>query len=164
MAELLQPVTGVRCLNKPRSEDGRQIGMWTSTYLGDERISGWVQWCLIESFDGPDFNVWLLDPDPDAIVYEVNDAADLDALVAKYGAEPEHSFRSGLFPYLDFDAFAADGYSGVHLTDDGQWATRHRREYDEWSLYGWDCECTLWVRWPFRSVMALGTITARGIQ
>lgn len=135
-------------LRKPRG------GLWTSTY--DERYgSGWIQWCLSESFDcgpaDPVFRVWTLEPDPAARIYEIDTYADLARLCERYGQTIEHGSYSETCPA--WSRIARD-YDAVHLTDEGQWATR----FSDPNLYGWDCESTLWLRWAFVAVVDLGCV------
>lgn len=118
-------------------------GLWTSTY-DPERGSAWVQWCLSEEFDIPTDGVWqgrILTPRRDARIAVIDSLDDLERLYRRYPLE----VISGLWSVLDFERMAAD-YDAVHLTDDGQWATRLTHPY---SLYGWDCESTNWFRWAF---------------
>lgn len=168
----LLPVTGIDCLNKPgRFTPGTpgSPGLWTSTWLGPDRVSDWVRWCTDEAFRGPWFNVWVLAVEPDARVYEIDSGDDLDRLVSIYGVPaPPHAGTTlqrsldalGMFPFVDFDQIRADGWAGIHLTDDGQWATRYRydRSVGAPSLYGWDCESTLWFGWAFASVERVGRV------
>lgn len=134
-------------------------GLWTSTY--DERHgSGWVQWCLDEEYSLPKAGLWqctLLHPSPTARVYEIDTLADLKRLLRTFG---ENTLGAGLrFGYPDFEAVARE-FDAIHLTDAGQWATR----YSEPSLYGWDCESTLWLRWVFASVEEIGLRTFEPIR
>lgn len=125
-------------------------GMWTSTYhpgLG----SGWVQWCLGEEFAGPEFNCWRLRPDPGSRVYVIDTYDDLAALVEEYPNEHDPHWR-GLDKAPHWRRVAAH-YDAVHLTEEGQWATRLTHPYN---LYGWDCESTLWLDWRFIDVEHLG--------
>lgn len=52
--------------------------------------------------------------------------------------------------WLKFSEMAKQ-FDGMHLTDNGQWATR-LPPFDSPNLYGWDCESTLWFRWAFDKV------------
>lgn len=135
-------------MRKPRG------GFWTSTY--DEHYgSGWIQWCLGESYDcdpdDPVFRVWILEPDPAARVYEVDTYSDVALLCEHYGETVEHGDYSETYPAW---SRVARDYDAVHLTDDGQWATR----FSDPGLYGWDCESTLWLRWAFTAVVDLGRV------
>lgn len=113
-------------------------GLWTATYRVDEHSSSWVDWCRVEEFGNVDACNWfILEPDPTANVYIIDSADDLTRLGARYSV--------GFF--LDFEELARQ-YDAIHLTDDGQWATRHTRP----GLYGWDVESTLWFRWRFKKV------------
>lgn len=130
---------------KPRSG-----GLWTSTW--DPSFgSGWIDWCIGESFAGPAFDVWLLTPDPAAHVYDIDSLDDLAALIRRFPGRGSHQPE---YPAWDL---VAQEYDGVHLTDKGQWATRLAHPI---SLYGWDCESTLWFRWTFGAIQHHGTWTA----
>lgn len=120
-------------------------GMWTSTWDPDFG-SGWIDWCVGESFGSPPFDVWLLTPDPAARLYIVDSLASLTALVEQF---PGRNHLPGSpREYPNWTA-VAEVYDGVSLTDEGQWATRLSHPVN---LYGWDCECTLWFRWMFTDV------------
>lgn len=158
-----KPVAGVDCLNKPGRVGHTRLGLWTSTWLGLPSICGWAEWCGHEDFAGPEYQVFLLTPAPAAKVYEIDTMADLLALLDAYGAQGEMFRvlgRSGMFPEMDFDRFVADGYVGVHLTDEGQWRTRGMDSgINDPNLYGWDCESTLWCRWAFTEVEDAGVLS-----
>lgn len=143
---------------KPTNGSG---GLWTSTY--DERFgSGWVQWCLSEEFDcdrkNPTFHIWTLEPDPEARVYTIDTYRDLDRLCRLYGRTHTFGEDSPFGPFHDTYpdwSLVAESYDAVHLTDDGQWATRLSGPLN---LYGWDCESTLWFRWKFIDMADLGLV------
>ena len=128
-------------------------GLWTSTWQGEPKVSGWAEWCRSESFSAGDHRVWLLTPKADACIAVVAEMADLKALLLRYplslGKAYDHIFQP-----LDFERMAQD-YDGMHLTDSGQWATR----LTEPNLYGWDCESTCWFQWAFDRVEQGPTIT-----
>lgn len=137
--------------------------LWTSSWLGEDDGSGWTQWCIGESFGGPEWgNCWLVEPSLDARVYEIDFYSDLEQLIAEYG----HTW------YLDTECRysetrpdwvkVAQDFDAVHMTDEGQWRTRGfypGRSVNAPDLYGWDCESTLWFRWAFESVRDLGPLT-----
>lgn len=138
-------------------------GLWTSTLSG-EQGSAWVQWCLSEGFDcdreDPTWpSCWGLDPDPQARIVVIDSYGDLRGLCLKYGRT--HTFGEdadgGPFhdTYPDW-TLLAEHYDAVHMTEEGQWATRLSEPLN---LYGWDCESTLWLRWAFTSVKLLGAVT-----
>lgn len=119
-------------------------GLWTSSY--HEKLgSDWVQWCLSEAFRGPRFNCYLLHPKNNVRVYTINYLFQLEDLI---GAKSSYLDGS-----IDFESIARI-YDGIRLTRDGQWATRLSSP----SLYGWDCESTVWFRWCFEKVEYLGEV------
>ena len=137
--ELVQPITN-RMFIKP---DG---GIWTSSY-NEEFGSDWIRWMHSEQFyNNGHEDVYLLKPRDDAKIYTINSYTDLLHLIKQY---PPIITVFGKF--LDFEAIAKD-YDGIHLTYDGEIATRYTDDID---LYGWDVECTLWFRWCFSSVEML---------
>jgi hypothetical protein len=130
--------------HKPRG------GLWTSTY--DPRLgSDWVQWCLSEEFGVPEagWQSWVLTPTNDARVLTIDSLVDLELVCRDYLAKPEHL---GSMCPLDYERLAEE-YDAVHLTEQGQWRTRLSLHH---SLYGWDCESSLWLRWAFSDVQSLG--------
>lgn len=133
-------------------------GLWTSTWQPGTG-SGWIQWCIEESFDcdcdSPTFPVWKLTPDPAARVARIDSLADLEALVAAYPAADPEWRAAGRFEHHPDWQRIADDFDAVNLTDAGQWATR----LTDPGLYGWDCESTLWLRWAFTAVEDLGRVT-----
>jgi|SRR5580765_3814057 len=108
---------------------------------------------------------FLLDVDPDVRVYVIDTYADLERLhdafpfcVARIGdsprlLDPTPHLRSGpiaRMPWCGVDWLAvAARHDGIHLTDRGQGDTRLTMPL---SLYGWDCESTIWFRWAFTRV------------
>lgn len=131
-------------------------GLWTSTLV--DNSSAWVDWCRDENFGEPDkMNWFVLHPKQDARVYVINTLSDLRRLIARYPhPDREQQIYGRMFGYVDFPRIALD-YDAVHLTDAGQQATRH----SEPSLYGWDCESTLWFRWQFTEVTQWDTMTTK---
>lgn len=122
-------------------------GFWTSTYNTDENTSAWVDWCHSEDFGNPDACNWfLLAPSPKAKIYTIDTLEDLKVLAANYTNPATPAFMT-MFTYLDFERIARD-FDAINLTDHGQWVTRHGTP----SLYGWDCESTLWFNWKFDAV------------
>jgi hypothetical protein len=157
-AERYTPVRGKRSGAKPAAG----CAFWTSTH-GDE--DSWLAWLVGEDwFPGKgrleDHGFWLLEPDPAARVYEINTLDDLVALLRDYGVPkyptiPDDILAEDKRP--DFEAMARDGFDGVHLTGEGQWRTRLSFP----SLYGWDCESTLWFRWAFTAARQITYEEAR---
>lgn len=139
---------------KPHHTDRRGAGLWTSTFH-EQYGSSWIQWCIAEGVDcvpqDPTWHTWLLDPDPAARIYVIDSYTDLQALVDTFPQAEHHPDSSyGAWSEIRPAWHAiAEEFDAVHLTDEGQWATRLTDPLD---LYGWDCESTLWLRWAFAAV------------
>ena len=117
-------------------------GLWTSTWEGES--SAWVRWASDNYKTLYRRQWWLIEPDPVARICTIETYEDLRGLVARY---PAGHFSE----YLDFETMARE-FDAIHLTKKGQRATHFT--FPE-SLYGWDCESTLWFRWSFLSAAAL---------
>jgi hypothetical protein len=137
-------------------------GLWTSSLL-DDGTSGWIRWCLGESFQGPTWDIWHLDPDPAARVYVIATYADLAWLAERFPPQCDHDrpCPDGIGASGVSWRRVATAYDAVQVTDDGQWVTRLSVPL---SLYGWDCEATLWFRWRFTSIRHLGRQTFGGVE
>lgn len=113
-------------------------GLWTSS-LTEDGTSGWIEWCrgeMYESVDAKDW--WQLTAKIGTPVLMIDSEADLLRVAARYGRQ---TYPDSTLYHLDYDAMVGDRWAGLHLTEEGQWATRYSHPY---SLYGWDCESTLW--------------------
>ncbi len=150
----MKPVTNNdRFIPKPSG------GLWTSTWDAARRMSEWLEWCYVEE---PDWvkPTWLLTIAEDARIYEINGASDLRQLCTRYVSEKQRAALAQfpalaeLYPSLDFEAIAQD-YDAIHLTAHGEGATR----FSHPSLYGWDCESTLWLHWAFTHIEAVTVAT-----
>lgn len=131
--------------NKPKG------GLWTSTHTPDDTYpSQWIEWGVV---DGGNFwlkmDWWLLTPDPNARIITIDSYEDLEVLQARYPLQQEGIWED--LPLLDFTKIAQD-YDAMNLTGRGQIKTRLTYPL---SLYGWDCESTLWFRWLFTDVSPL---------
>lgn len=128
--EKFYPVKGNRGCNKPLSG-----GFWTSTLLpATENYSAWANWCIQEEFCLEKLNhAIIFDLSPKAKIYTINTYKDLEELIERY------PFTLPFYNGIDFEAVSRD-YDAIHLTDEGQWATRDTYPYD---LYGWDVESYL---------------------
>jgi len=120
-------------------------GLWTSTYTpNSEYPSAWVRWCSYEQPEWiKDVNFFLLIPKENINVFIINSLDDLKYLCEKF------PYNRTLIPYasLDWEEIAKH-YDGVMLTEKGEKETR----YTNPSLYGWDCESTLWFRNIFKEI------------
>ena len=108
-------------------------GLWTSseTYEG----SNWKRFVLREGLRRNVSEGWKLEVSSSARVYEISCLEDLEylPLVRENG---EINFES-----------VSMYYDAIHLTTEGV-----KSLYEHPSLYGWDVECTLWLRWCFDNV------------
>lgn len=147
----MKPITNRDLSNKPLG------GLWTSRY--DETYgSEWVQWCIAEEFHAPDdgFDSWVL-YGHDSKLLVIDSLVDLKRALRtyrmKYDTDHPLYLSSPMFrSVFNYEAMAHD-YDGLHLTARGQAETR--LSYPE-SLYGFDCESTVWFRWCFSKVEHLG--------
>lgn len=124
-------------------------GIWTSTYTPKKKyLSAWYEWCAIEipGWIEPPCYFYILYPKDTAKIYTINSYEDLEKL-------HQNGFGHTLvfLKYLDFEKIAKV-YDAIHLTAKGQWRTRLSIPY---SLYGWDCESTLWFRDVFEKITPL---------
>jgi hypothetical protein len=123
-------------------------GLWTST-AGEE--CSWIEWMKGEGWwpKRDSARLWLLDPDPAARIFEIDQAVDLNELASKFrrSGGPGLADYIAREPRLDWEAIARE-YDAVHLTSRGE-AQLHIRLDGGPDLYGWDCESTIWFRWRF---------------
>ena len=125
-------------------------GLWTSTYTpNDEYPSAWVKWCIKEQPEWiKDINFFLLIPKENVNVFIINSFDDLKYLCERFIWPKADSISDvKIFAPLDWEEIA-EYYDGVMLTEKGERETRHSYP----SLYGWDCESTLWFRNVFKEI------------
>ena len=140
------PTNAGGLMNKPEG------GLWTST-LRDDGTCAWLEWCRAESWGLTDeTKLYALEPASDIAVLEIDSFDDLQELLYQWRRKNIPPALERFAP-LDFEAMA-HGIDAIHLTKRGERKTR----YSTPGLYGWDCECTLWLQWAFNSVECLGTI------
>lgn len=129
-----------------------RTGMWTSSYTPDnsEGICDWLRWCKGESFHVEAWrSAYVYEITRPLRIIEIDSLADLLALNDAFGLPSEVSVtlnaRDSSHPISRYPNWQllAKHFDAVHLTEEGQWATRLSHP-DE--LYGWDCESTLWLR------------------
>lgn len=109
-------------------------GLWTSSLIEDAVgwESDWTRFCQTESFRLEKIaRRTALVACAQARIYTIDSLDDLLALSRECG-----SYDS----LIDFER-AAQHYDIIRLTEQGQWQTR----FSSPSLYGWDCECSLWL-------------------
>lgn len=141
------PTNSDRMVNKP---DG---GLWTSTFREDGSCA-WLDWCQAEHWGlSEESLLYALEPEPDILVVEIDSEADLHRIVDEWERDDLDRMVSRMYAPLDFEAIATE-YDAIHLTGNGQRETRFATP----GLYGWDTECTLWLRWSFSAVECLGPV------
>lgn len=146
-------------------------GLWTSSWLGFEKGSDWIQWCVGEGYGCPadyKWNGYILELKDDVNILVIDTLKDMHILFDTYGYKQFPDIPQLDQEALDFESMAKD-YDGMRLTSHGQLVTRHGFSWfgedfygeelkDEWkqkkmrTLYGWDCESTLHFRWNFKEV------------
>lgn len=139
--------------NTPQMSHKPAGGLWTST-LRAGGTCAWLDWCRAEQWGLTDeTKLYALEPEPDVSVFEIERGDDLQRALVEWGRDDVPPVLARMFAPLDFEAMATE-YDAIHLTE---WGERHTR-YSHPSLYGWDTECTLWLRWSFRSIESCGPV------
>lgn len=106
-------------------------GLWCSPLESDW---GWIDWCKAESYGDIEHEQRvILDLDTSNFVI-IDTVKDMEAKL------PWVPVVEGLFWTIDFEKMVREGIDGIHLTENGQVATRFTHPI---SLYGWDCETIL---------------------
>jgi len=152
--DLIQPVKNYRTGIKGTG------GLWTSTWLGEELGSEWIQFCKqtnLYSYLNGKWRGCLLEPKDDLKIYIIDSLKDMHVLFDKYGYNLFEDFPDLEKEGIDFEKMSQD-YDAVHLTSYGQKVTRHGGGFfgdpyygeeleENWkqkrlrNLYGWDvCE------------------------
>lgn len=118
-----------------------QGGLWTSSYLSrGEFCSDWHRWTKDKNFMVPQLeDCWMITPDPDARIYNVDTFEDLKWLVQNY-RQTIPTYRESEYD-IDWEKVAKD-FDAVHLTTRGQIQTRYTKP----GFYEWDAESTVWLR------------------
>ena len=131
-------------------------GLWTST-LRDDGSCAWLEWCRAEHWGLTEASkLYALEPEPGIAVMEIDSEYDLQDVIDDWGRDDIRPALARSFAPLDFEAIAEE-YDAIHLTE---WGEHHTR-FTTPGLYGWDTECTLWLRWSFRSVESCGPIDTK---
>jgi hypothetical protein len=167
--DVINPVVNGHMQVKPHG------GLWTSTYKNEQYGSEWIQWCLSEDFMIPveGYHSTLLYPKKDAKIHVINSVGEMNYVFDNYKWKKYEDIGVKI-EFVDFEEMAKD-FDGLHLTDYGQYITRHpmfteffisshkenpdevRKANDSLrTFYGWDCESTLWFNDVFDVVEYIG--------
>ena len=134
-------------------------GFWTSTYTPKDRhISSWVEWCSSEQPDWLKGKYYILYPKKEIKIYKINNYDDLKYIFEKYPYyNKEHEAILRHQHFIDWEKVAKD-YDAVQITEKGELIARGNCTFflqDGYSLYGWDCESTVWFRNVFDEIKLL---------
>jgi hypothetical protein len=137
-------------------------GLYTSTYLGQDVGSDWLQWCIANEFNIPEDGIWkcwLINIKKDANIFVVDNVDDMHELYDRY----EHPmFEGSRTMQIDYTKMSKD-YDGIHMTRRGERATRHGNIFsrtsnmarDSRNMYGWDVESTHFFRDVFKNIIPI---------
>lgn len=133
----IDPVRNTDPVAKPEG------GLWTSSLRNG--TSAWVDWVRRENYSPhpiSEIEVWRLEPVNDPNLYVIDSLEDFQLLLSKHGLNDDTLFNA-----IDYEE-VADDYDGIWVTKKGQAETR----FSEPSLYGFDCESTIWFDWCFENI------------
>ena len=103
-------------------------GLWTSPLNSKY---GWRDWCEAENFGNLSRYFVLYFSGRILTINSQSDLIEYASISCKFKTEQV---------YLDFEELSTR-FDAIHLTEDGQWRTRHPDSGPD--LYGWDCETVL---------------------
>ncbi|MBZ4649184.1 hypothetical protein [Thermosipho sp. (in: thermotogales)] len=113
-------------------------GFWTSTFTGKETMSDYVRYMKREALRfKAGSKAYLLEPDPNAKIFRVNNYEDFMNMVSKYGIGKNDEFT------IDFERMSKD-YDAVHISRSGLKAVTDFSK--DMGLFDWTSESTLWFR------------------
>ncbi len=135
-------------------------GLWCSpvtTWSSDGVPTGtaWTDWCATPDeltqqpsvYHGKYTKFTAVVPLPQARVYLIDTADDLNRLVATFPLPREHPMRHSA---PDWEEMAASGWDAVYVSTAGVAANAERVVLAEPSLARWDCPSVLWLRPAYR--------------
>lgn len=131
-------------------------GLWCSPVTASSKDgtptgTAWTDWCATPDestgqasvFHGVYTQIVLVEPLPEARIYQIDTTDDLDRLVAAFPLLPDHPMCRTA---PDWEAMAAAGWDAVYASAAGIAANAGRFVTLEPSLYGWECSSVLWLR------------------
>lgn len=149
-----EAVRNLEDLNRP------ERGLWCSpvtTWSSDGAPAGtaWTDWCATPDeltgqpsvLHGKYTQFTAVEPLPQARIYLIDTADDLNRLVGAFLLPLEHPMRRTA---PDWEAMAASGWDAVYASIAGLTANAERWVTVEPSLSGWDCPSVLWLRPAYR--------------
>ena len=129
------------------------VTTWSSD--GAPTRTAWTGWCATPDdltgqpsvLHGRYTQFTAVEPLPQARIYLIDTADDLNRLVAAFPLPPDHPMRRTA---PDWEAMAASGWDAVYASTAGLTANAERFVMVEPSLTGWDCPSVLWLRPAYR--------------
>jgi hypothetical protein len=142
--DLIRPEHGLWCSPvTARSADGAPTATaWTDWLATPDELTG--QPSLVH---GRYTQLTEVEPLPQARIYLIDTANNLNQLVAAFPLSPEHPM-SRTAP--DWEAMAGSGWDAVYASEAGLAANAERIPMCEPSLARWDCPSVLWLRPTYR--------------
>ena len=125
-------------INKPSK------AMWTSTFIDDDCLSAWMEWCMGEdfsTFEG-EGSSYIVTPKDKLKLYQIDTYEDIENLYCKSGF-----LWNDLM--IDFKKYKEEGYDGINLTGKGNCIVKENfsdaliKAIPD--LCCWDCESTVWL-------------------
>lgn len=103
--------------------------------------------------------LWLLDPERDTLLYAIDSFDDIKALADEYPHRSNNPKNPTVHP--DWQRVRDEGlFDAVHVTARAIESVKAQPPADQWRLFGWDVESTLWLRWRLTGPRCLGVVTA----
>jgi hypothetical protein len=119
-------------------------GLWTSPLGGAD---SWLEFCVRDCGYHERTTPWVLRPWEGARVFTLQGPESLAMLRRAYGDyRPMYEGSRSRWHY-DWELMRSDGWDGFHLAT--PFSPGLRFDLDDMTWYGWDCVCTLWLRWVF---------------
>lgn len=149
-----EAVRNLENLNRP------ERGLWcspvTAWSVDDTPIgTAWTDWCATPDeltgqpsvYHGTYTQITAVEPLPEARIYLIDTADDLDRLVAVFPLPLDHPMRRTA---PDWEAMVTAGWDAVYASAAGVAVNAERFVTVVPSLSGWDCPSMLWLRPTYR--------------
>lgn len=120
-------------------------GFFTSTWNAKERTSAWTEFMRTQGTRGAENrSLWLLTPDPTAMLFIVENEEDFGSLVEDYASETDGRRTMPAWHLLANSE--TKPFDAVHVTETAATASSAN---PFWKFSGWGCESTLWLAMRF---------------